>query len=225
LILGLLALFGGLSMATSWWYMAVQASRSWALQARVDSLEAERIGFLALADQMSQVEQEYERLRSLFGTPPDPVTSGLWLPPSGLPGGTRLTTDTASEEYLPTSWPLTETGRVTQALVAGGTGDHPGLDIAIGTGSYVRAAGAGRVVRTGEDPLYGLFLVLDHGDGYQTVYAHASMILVERGRDVRRNEVIALSGSTGRSTAPHLHFEVLLEGTPVDPLTMVEKPS
>jgi murein DD-endopeptidase MepM/ murein hydrolase activator NlpD len=77
----------------------------------------------------------------------------------------------------------------------------------------------------GEDPVYGFFVVLDHGDGYQTVYAHTSMILVERGQNVRRKEVIALSGSTGQSTAAHLHFEILLDGLPLDPLSMVESPS
>ena len=129
------------------------------------------------------------------------------------------------DRYLPSSWPLTEPGFVTQALVEGGSDDHPGLDIAIGTGSYIRAAGAGQVLRIGDDPLYGLFVVLEHQEGFQTVYAHTSMILVARGQLVRRNEVIALTGSTGRSTAPHLHFEILLDGVPVDPFSMVEQPS
>jgi murein DD-endopeptidase MepM/ murein hydrolase activator NlpD len=80
------------------------------------------------------------------------------------------------------------------------------------------------VLRVGEDPMYGFFVVLDHGEGYQTVYAHASTILVQRGRSVRRHEVIALSGSTGQSTAAHLHFEILLDGLPLDPLSMVERP-
>jgi murein DD-endopeptidase MepM/ murein hydrolase activator NlpD len=109
-------------------------------------------------------------------------------------------------------------------LIEGDAGDHPGLDIAIGSGSYIRAAGAGQVLRTGEDSIYGRFLVLDHGQGYQTVYAHASMILVSRGEAVRRGEVIALTGSSGQSTAPHLHFEVLLDGLPVDPMSLVEQP-
>jgi murein DD-endopeptidase MepM/ murein hydrolase activator NlpD len=56
------------------------------------------------------------------------------------------------------------------------------------------------------------------------VYAHASAVLVDRGQLVRRGEVIALTGSTGRSTAAHLHFEILLDGLPVDPLSMVEQP-
>jgi murein DD-endopeptidase MepM/ murein hydrolase activator NlpD len=220
----LFALVGVVAMASSWWYLALQTGRSMELRSRVDSLETERVQLLRVAEELGRVEAEYERLRSLFGPASDPVSSGLWLPPSGLPGGGRNAEQGDEEQYLPTSWPLTEAGFVTQNLVEGGSEEHPGLDIAVGTGSYVRAAGTGEVLRVGEDPVYGLFVVLDHGEGYQTVYGHVSMILVGRGKEVRKNEVIALSGSTGRSTAAHLHFEILHDGTPVDPFSMVEQP-
>ena len=104
-------------------------------------------------------------------------------------------------------------------------GVHPGVDIAIPTGSYIRAAGAGRVVEVGEDdPTFGKYVRIDHENGYETLYAHASDISVELGEEVRKNEVIALSGSTGESTAPHLHFEIWFEGETVDPLELVEEP-
>jgi murein DD-endopeptidase MepM/ murein hydrolase activator NlpD len=209
---------------TSWWYFALQTTKSWQLQARVDSLEAERVRILDLADELVRVEGEYEQIRRMFGPSEASVAPDLWLPPSGLPGSQTAGPGPESEDYLPTSWPLTGPGFITQRLIEQEVGDHPGLDIATPTDSYIRAAGGGRVLRLGEDPLYGLFVVLDHGDGYQTVYAHASMILVERGQRVRRQEVIALSGSTGQSTAPHLHFEILLDGLPVDPLSMVVQP-
>ena len=76
----------------------------------------------------------------------------------------------------------------------------------------------------GEDPTYGKYVRIDHANGYETLYAHASHTSVELGEDVRKNEVIALSGSTGKSTAPHLHFEILFEGERVDPLELVEQP-
>jgi murein DD-endopeptidase MepM/ murein hydrolase activator NlpD len=224
LMVGLVILVGGLVMAISWWYLALEAGRTRKLQVVVDSLEEERVRFLILAEEMARIGDEYEHIRSLFGTVSDPVSSGLWLPPAGLPASNQRSDRSAADDHLPTGWPLTEAGFVTQPLVEGDGGDHPGIDIAIGTGSYVRAAGAGRVLRIGEDPLYGLFVVLDHGEGFQTVYAHASLLLVERGDTVRRNEIIALTGSTGRSTAPHLHFEILLDGVPLDPLSMVEQP-
>jgi murein DD-endopeptidase MepM/ murein hydrolase activator NlpD len=223
IISGILLLVIGGVMLGSWGYLALQTTRSWRLEAMVDSLQAERIQILELAEELSQVESEYERIRSMFGPSEASVAPDLWLPPSGLPGSRTARRGPESEDYLPTSWPLTGPGYITQPLIEQDVGDHPGLDIAIPTDSYIRAAGGGRVLRVGEDPVYGQFVVLDHGEGYQTVYAHASLILVERGQAVRREEVIALSGSTGRSSAPHLHFEILLDGLPLDPLSMVEQ--
>ena len=222
---GLLGILTIAIMAASWWFLALEASKGWQLEELVDSLQDERVRILALAQQLEEVEAGYDHIRSLFGPTADPVAPDLWLPPTGLPGRRNVGGLQPSEDHLPTSWPLTEAGFVTQPLIeGGGREDHPGLDIAIPTDSYVRAAGAGRVLRTGEDPIYGFFMVLEHGNGFQTVYAHNSSILVARGQVVRRGEVIALTGSTGRSTAPHLHFEVLLDGLPLDPLSMVEQP-
>ena len=225
LTMGVFLLFLGGVVFTSWWYLAFQTVRSWSLEEEVASLREERTQVLSLAEELTRIESEYEGIRSLFGSTETPLASDLWLPPSGIPGSDATGGGPEFDDHLPHSWPLTEPGFITQALVAQDSGDHPGLDIAVPSDSYVRAAGAGRVLRVGEDPLYGLFVVLDHGEGYQTVYAHTSMILVERGQEVRREEVIALSGSTGQSTAPHLHFEVLLDGLPVDPLSMVEQPN
>jgi murein DD-endopeptidase MepM/ murein hydrolase activator NlpD len=222
-ILGVTLSAVGLFMVVTWWFLAREAAEKWRLEAVVDSLLAEQERVAVLVERMERVEREYEGLRSLFGVRADQVAPDLWLPPTGLPAGEGDGEDASGG--LPTSWPLTRPGFVTRPLLEGETGDHPGLDIAIPTHSYVRAAGGGRVVRTGEDPTYGLFIVLEHPEGYETVYAHASMILAERGATVRRNEVIALTGSTGKSTAPHLHFEILLEGVPLDPLSMVEPPA
>ena len=122
-------------------------------------------------------------------------------------------------------WPLTEKGLVTQGLLDGEEGEHPGLDIAVQTDSYVRAAGGGIIAEVNIDEVYGRFVVIDHGSGYTTVYAHISAQLVVQGQRVREREVIALSGSSGQSTAPHLHFEILLDGSPVDPLSMVQQPN
>jgi len=121
----------------------------------------------------------------------------------------------------PESWPLSEAGFVTQTLLADAGADHPGLDIAVPVGTWIRAAGAGVVVDVGEDPVYGYFVTLDHGDGLVTLYGHAERTFVSRGQQVRRNEVIALSGNSGRSTAPHLHFEVRRDGEALDPTTFV----
>ena len=208
----------------SWGYLAVQTTRYWALRPVVDSLRAERVQILSLAEELNRVEAEYEQLRHLFGGREGTDSPDLWLPPTAPQ---EISVSARGEEAwhrLPNRWPLTVPGFITQPLVPRGSGEHPGLDIAVATGSYIRAAGAGRVLRLGEDPLYGLFVVLEHDDGYRTVYGHASQIFVDRGQEVRGSEVIALSGSTGQSTAPHLHFEILLHGDPIDPLTVVTQP-
>jgi len=87
----------------------------------------------------------------------------------------------------------------------------------------VRAAGGGAVAQTGQDPEYGWFILLQHVDGYQSMYGHLSRRLVAQGDSVVAGQVIGLSGNTGRSSAPHLHFEIRRQGTSLDPLTMVKE--
>jgi len=89
----------------------------------------------------------------------------------------------------------------------------------------VRASGGGTVGQTGEDPEYGLFVLLDHSDEYQTMYGHLSRVVVQPGAAVIRGQVIGLSGNSGRSSAPHLHFEIRQRGTSLDPRTMVKEGS
>lgn len=125
---------------------------------------------------------------------------------------------------IPTSWPLATAGFVTQELEEAQEGAHPGIDIAVAQHSYIRASGAGVVAEAGADSVYGLYVLLQHGNtGYYSMYGHASRLFVTAGDRVRQNEVIALSGNTGRSTAPHLHFEILQEGRPIDPFTLVRQ--
>ena len=94
---------------------------------------------------------------------------------------------------------------------------HTGLDFPAETGTPIHAA-AGGVVRTVEvHPAYGRMVEIDHGNGLVTRYAHTSKIFVKPGDLIKRGDVIAAIGSTGRSTGPHLHFEVLVEGVPQDP--------
>lgn len=94
---------------------------------------------------------------------------------------------------------------------------HHGLDIATPSGSLIRAARAGKVTKTGWLGVYGLAVMVDHGNGVQTLYAHNSKLLVKVGDQVVGGEGISLSGSTGNSTGPHLHFEIRTNGKTVDP--------
>lgn len=206
----------------SWVYLANRASRVADLEARVAELEGREESLRSLAARLEEAEARYERLRLLFGSDSTGSASEVWLPTVDAGESTR---DRPGDgENMPSSWPLAERGFITQTLLSGDGGEHQGLDIAVPTHSYIRAAGGGEVVEVGEDSVYGRYVILDHGGGYRSVYGHAAETLVATGQEVRVNEVIALSGSTGRSTAPHLHFEILLDGEPLDPLTLVEEP-
>jgi len=213
-------------MAGSWWYLAARAARAGELQQQVDIMTRDRARVQALVQRLETVEDQYGSIRELFAQAQTDQPSGVWLPPVTGPRRAGASDDRPQDGPTPPSaWPLTERGFVTQGLHAGTEGDHPGLDIAVTSDSYIRAAGGGTVVDVGEDAVYGRFVVIDHGDGYATLYGHASSNLVTLGQSVRERQVIALSGSTGRSTAPHLHFEVLVQGEPVNPLDFVEQPS
>jgi murein DD-endopeptidase MepM/ murein hydrolase activator NlpD len=95
--------------------------------------------------------------------------------------------------------------------------EHLGVDFQAPTGTVIVATGVGKVSKAFRDPVYGNLLVIDHGAGIQTRYAHASELLVEPGQVVRRGQMIARVGSTGRATGPHLHYEVLKDGKLIDP--------
>ncbi len=94
---------------------------------------------------------------------------------------------------------------------------HKGLDIAVAYGSDVRCAAAGTVIFAGQKGGYGNCVIVSHGNGLATLYGHLSQILVETNDVVKVNQVLAKSGNSGRSTGPHLHYEVHKNNTPVNP--------
>ena len=98
---------------------------------------------------------------------------------------------------------------------------HKGVDFAGTAGSNVVAVAAGVVTWAGERTGYGNLVEINHGDGYVTRYAHNERTLVKVGETVKRGEAVALMGSTGRSTGPHVHFEVIRNGRQVDPLSFI----
>jgi murein DD-endopeptidase MepM/ murein hydrolase activator NlpD len=100
-----------------------------------------------------------------------------------------------------------------------GRGDvfHRGIDMAAPVGTSVQAVAGGTVMRANKDRHYGNVVVIDHHNGYHTLYAHNSKLLIKAGERVKAGETIAKVGSTGRSTGPHLHFEIHRDGKHVDP--------
>lgn len=99
---------------------------------------------------------------------------------------------------------------------------HAGADIRMAYGKEVTSVAAGRVSFVGEQGGYGLTVVVDHADGLQTRYAHLSSLSVNAGETVSPGQAIARSGTSGRSTAPHLHVELLSQGRPTDPSTVLK---
>ena len=133
----------------------------------------------------------------------------------------KVAADLARQRFLdaiPSIWP-------TDGYVSSGFGYrdypdtefHPGLDIVNDYGSPVYATAAGVVEEAGWDYGYGYKIVIDHGNGYETWYAHNSRMLVSPGQTVRKGEQIAEIGTSGYATGPHCHYEIVLWGKPIDP--------
>jgi murein DD-endopeptidase MepM/ murein hydrolase activator NlpD len=124
----------------------------------------------------------------------------------------------------PFGWPVDEGditsgfGQRVDVITGEGMERHTGVDISARSGTEVRATADGVVrVSSRDDNGYGQFVVIDHGFGYSTLYAHNSRLLVLEGDEVKRGQVIAISGNTGRSTSPHLHYEVRIDGVHQNP--------
>lgn len=100
---------------------------------------------------------------------------------------------------------------------------HAGVDIAAPVGTNIVAPIDGTVIFAGRKGGYGLTLIIDHGDGVATLYGHNSELLVEEGQVVKKGQQVSKVGSSGRSTGPHLHYEVRMEGYPVNPLAWTAK--
>lgn len=115
------------------------------------------------------------------------------------------------------NWP-TQGYRITQYYTWG----HHAIDIANKTGTLIYAADAGTVQYAGWGAGYGNQIVIDHGGGKQTRYAHLSKIGIQKGDQVGKGEAIGLMGSTGRSTGPHLHFEIMINGVKYNPLNYIK---
>ena len=110
---------------------------------------------------------------------------------------------------------------IRKAPIGGKTKMHEGLDIANHPGTPIKAAADGTVIFADGKAGYGQTLVIDHGYGLETLYAHTAKLIAKRGQKVKRGDTVALLGNTGRSTGPHVHYEVRVNGVPVDPLTYI----
>jgi murein DD-endopeptidase MepM/ murein hydrolase activator NlpD len=226
---GILA-FVLLLMAGSWLWLAAQAARVPGLTSEVRELRRDRVRVRELAQTVERLSAEYAKVRAMLG----PDSASLPAVETVAPAADSASADSADAEgesaarprsSLPHGWPLAARGYVTRGHLARMGGSHPGMDIAVASGSQILASGGGTVAEVGEDSVYGRFVRIAHPDGYESLYAHASSLLVRARDRVPEGRVIALSGSTGVSTAPHLHFEIRKDGRPIDPVALIHNPN
>ncbi len=229
----LLAL-GLLTVAVLYGPIVVTAARVPLLEQRIAQLQTENDKVNELAQRLDEMEARYAHLRGMLGAnialpdvPPGGSADGqVYVAPPILARAPSAGDSAApTGPTIPQRWPLSVRSFRTRGLAQGDPSveSHTGLDLAVPVGSDVRASGGGTVKDAGVDPAYGQFVLLQHPDGYESMYGHLSRVLVAVADTVRVGQVIALSGNTGRSTAPHLHFEIRRDGRSVDPLALVRE--
>ena len=218
-----------LMMAGSWLWLAAQAARVPGLTSEVRELRRDRARVRELAQTVERLSAEYAKVRAMLGPDSASLPAVETVAPADTAGADSADVEGDSvarpRSSLPHGWPLAARGYVTRGHLARIRGSHPGMDIAVAHGSRILASGGGTVAEVGEDSVYGRFVRIAHPGGYESLYAHASSLLVHPHERVSAGRVIALSGSTGVSTAPHLHFEIRKDGRPVDPGALIHNPN
>lgn len=205
------------------------AARVPGLRSQVARLQSDNEKIKTLAVELDSLESQYGKVREMLGAdirdtqPAD--TLQIEVAPRIVVQGGRGPGYYPAGPGIPAFWPLDDSGFVTRGYLDSRNTDEPhaGIDIAVPVGTVVRASGGGTVAETGSDPEYGTYVLIQHPDSYQSMYGHLSRSLVAPGDSVGAGAVIALSGNSGRSSAPHLHFEIRRSGRTLDPLTLVKE--
>ena len=169
-----------------------------------DEIESSREEAAAIQARSEEIAQQLDA-KAPASAPPAPASAPPAPASPPAPGGVS---DFA--------WPIN--GAITSGFGSRWGGTHSGIDIDCVTGDAIRASKSGSVVTATYDGGYGYHVVIDHGAGFASLYAHNSTLSVSSGQTVSQGEMIAACGSTGQSTGDHLHFEIRVSGTPQDPL-------
>ena len=190
-----------------------------------EELKSDEAAVAATAIEIAHVRYALERARA--GGASDPIKYEdfrRFLPPGDRGDADNIVHGTfALSTAYGLTWPVEERYRVSSPFgyrrhpVLGRRRFHRGTDLSVPTGTDVRSIADGIVLYATRDGVNGLFVKIDHGYGLTSAYSHNSELLVRRGARVEKGELIARSGSTGRSTGPHLHFQLEIEGRAVDP--------
>jgi len=251
LILALLGCFSAFGIIASYARMALKVANYNALRREADSLRTRYQALLANVNQQErqlasleiyarEVNIAYGIKKSLEG-PRDISHEGKLIPTfsESLQDYDYLrqarTLDLASKQShrltrlngMPDIWPVE--GRLMGPFglrtdpFSGEGAFHRGVDISAPTGTPIRATADGVVIFSSMSSGFGRLVVVDHGEGVETWYAHMSRFQAQAGNNVHRGDIIGYVGSSGRTTAPHLHYEVHLRGNPVNPYPFLEK--
>ncbi len=251
LVLALIASIGAVGFLASYLRMTLKVAHYNSLRKEIESLRARYRELQRVTNQKneqlaslqtfaSEVSVAYG-IKDKPGNAADEVTELKRLTPSyreSLEQYDFLQSASLSRHYYtyarqwqtnvrPSLWPVN--GRLLSSF--GGRTDpfsgegalHTGVDLSAAMGTPVHAAADGIVAHASWGGQYGNLVVIDHGNGMQTYYAHLSRCLVVPGQEIRRGDILGNSGATGRVTAPHLHYEVRVGGTPVNPYKYLTK--
>jgi murein DD-endopeptidase MepM/ murein hydrolase activator NlpD len=190
---------------------------------QLEELQKRQEGITELRRNVAQLRSMNLQVRRMLGlavTPADSAAMSRAERARGGRGEGYRNDQVSMLRAIPTFWPVR--GFITNRFnVADGSKEgifHSGIDIAVDRGTPIRAAASGYVIEAGWNDSYGYYVQIDHGYGIKTLYAHADMLVVSKGERVAQGQTIAYSGNTGKSTAPHLHFQVTQNNVPVDPL-------
>ncbi len=197
----------------------MRASQATQLQTENESLKRYKYKLSLLEENMKEARKRVTQISALAGVdfeipelPPDSILFAEM-------GNTKPAVVQKSypiNETLPEGFPVE--GYITRGFSDNPKDFHPGIDIAGEIGTPILSTAAGLVTQAEFDPVYGLMVVIEHENNISTLYGHNSEILVEIGQEVLVGSRIALLGNTGKSTAPHLHYEVRENGNPVNPI-------
>ncbi|MEO0079068.1 MAG: peptidoglycan DD-metalloendopeptidase family protein [candidate division WOR-3 bacterium] len=218
LLFVLLILLGLMMLAAFgfWISGAYRLTRLGYLERRNRQLEQEFSKLSTLRQRLEELEEQNRRVATMLGVELTPAPVDWDSARTTGSAGTHRTLAADSRQEPVMVVPL-ESYAVSRGVEPG----HPGVDLAAQQGAAVRAAADGVVARRGTDPQFGRFLLIRHQNGYESYYGHLASWQVETGDTVRLGQTIGAVGSSGSSSAPHLHFEIRKGGKPIDPSTLI----
>jgi murein DD-endopeptidase MepM/ murein hydrolase activator NlpD len=214
LVLGMVAFFAFYGKVVS------RAAMTEQVMQENQALQRYRYKVQLLEENLNQARDFVSRMATMAGIdvqfPEIPPDSALMASFDDERGST-MPRSVADDFSIPSGMPVV--GFITQDFeVEDSEHFHPGIDIACAVGTPVLATGSGTVLYTGYDSTYGNIVVVEHNDSVTTVYGHNDSVLVQQGQPILAGSRIALSGNTGKSTAPHVHYELRIHDQPINPL-------